>query len=89
MIYNLPTCSSGTYINWRIDLRLTATCFSSTLFLFLLLVTLSGTIRAHDPLPSWTNGASKSAVIEFDQAEEHGWIIVDMKRDWKKVFPDK
>jgi len=24
----------------------------------------------------------------LDRAEEEGWIIVDMKRDWLKVFPD-
>jgi phosphoserine phosphatase len=25
----------------------------------------------------------------LDQAGEKGWIIVDMKKDWKKVFPDR
>ena len=25
----------------------------------------------------------------LDQAAAKGWIIVDMKRDWKKVFPPK
>ena len=25
----------------------------------------------------------------FDQAAAKGWIIVDMKRGWKKVFPPK
>jgi len=23
----------------------------------------------------------------LDQAREHGWNVVDMKRDWKVVFP--
>jgi hypothetical protein len=25
----------------------------------------------------------------LDQAHAMGWIIVDMKKDWKTVFPDK
>ncbi len=25
----------------------------------------------------------------LDQADDQGWIIVDMKKDWKQVFPDK
>lgn len=25
----------------------------------------------------------------LDRAEQNGWIVVDMKRDWKQVFPDK
>jgi hypothetical protein len=24
----------------------------------------------------------------LDEAPEYGWIIVDMKKDWKVVFPD-
>jgi hypothetical protein len=27
--------------------------------------------------------------MTLDQAAAKGWIIVDMKRDWKKVFPPK
>jgi len=25
----------------------------------------------------------------LDQADANGWIIVDMKKDWKQVFPAK
>ena len=25
----------------------------------------------------------------LDQAADNGWIIVDMKKDWNKVFPPK
>ena len=25
----------------------------------------------------------------LDQADANGWVIVDMKKDWKKVFPEK
>jgi hypothetical protein len=25
----------------------------------------------------------------LDQADDKGWIIVDMKKDWKRVFPGK
>ena len=25
----------------------------------------------------------------FDRAAAEGWIIVDMKKDWNKVFPGK
>jgi hypothetical protein len=25
----------------------------------------------------------------LDQADENGWVIVDMKKDWKQVFPSK
>ena len=25
----------------------------------------------------------------LDQAAAKGWVIVDMKKDWKEVFPDK
>ena len=25
----------------------------------------------------------------LDQADSRGWIIVDMKRDWKNVFPSR
>jgi hypothetical protein len=24
----------------------------------------------------------------LDEAGERGWIVVDMKRDWARVFPD-
>jgi hypothetical protein len=27
--------------------------------------------------------------IALDEAEENGWIIVDMKNDWNKIFPEK
>jgi hypothetical protein len=23
----------------------------------------------------------------LDEAKTHGWVVVDMKRDWKRVFP--
>jgi hypothetical protein len=25
----------------------------------------------------------------LDQAAVNGWVIVDMKKDWKQVFPEK
>jgi hypothetical protein len=25
----------------------------------------------------------------LDQADANGWIIVDMKKDWKQIFPGK
>ncbi|RLA46512.1 MAG: haloacid dehalogenase-like hydrolase, partial [Gammaproteobacteria bacterium] len=25
----------------------------------------------------------------LDQADANGWIIVDMKKDWRQVFPEK
>ena len=33
-----------------------------------------------DPVPSWNDGA-------LDEATTRGWTVVDMKNDWKVVFP--
>jgi hypothetical protein len=59
---------------------------------------------AADALPSWNEGPSKQAdpgvrcdreghVAKFDKAldaaPENGWVIVDMKKDWKVVFPER
>ena len=55
---------------------------------------------AHDPLALWNDGSAKAAILEFvgavtekgtldkalDQADAKGWMIVDMKNDWKSVF---
>ena len=44
-------------------------------------------VKAADPLSSWAEGPAKSAIVQFVQsAEANGWIIVDMKNDWKRVF---
>jgi hypothetical protein len=43
----------------------------------LLLIFVSGSAVAKDLLPSWNDGP----------AAAKGWIIVDMKKDLKAVFP--
>ena len=49
-------------------------------------MTLAASARAADPLPSWSPGAAKIALVEFVEAKVHGWTVVDMKQDWKRVF---
>ncbi|MCU0305403.1 MAG: hypothetical protein MUC56_15225 [Thermoanaerobaculales bacterium] len=35
-----------------------------------------------DPLPSWTDR-------DLDEAAAHGWMVVDMREDWRQVYPDE
>jgi hypothetical protein len=64
--------------------------------------------RAADPMPSWSEGASKQAIVKFvadvtqqgaptfvppaerialDEATAKGWTVVDMKKDWSRIYP--
>jgi hypothetical protein len=42
------------------------------------------------PLPSWTEGSAKEGISKLDKALDDanakGWTVVDMKKDWNKVF---
>lgn len=44
---------------------------------------------------TWALVPLQGKVAEFitldtvlDQADTNGWVVVDMKKDWKKIFPD-
>ncbi|HSE22600.1 MAG TPA: hypothetical protein VLB68_13120 [Pyrinomonadaceae bacterium] len=51
----------------------------------LLFVTSGHIVQAQtDPLPSWNDGPSKQAL---DQANERKWVVVDVKRDWRVIYP--
>jgi len=68
---------------------------------------------AAEPLPSWNEGQTKRAIVDFvqrvttaggadfvpvperiavfdkalDEAGRDGWTVVNMKQDWKRIFP--
>jgi hypothetical protein len=46
-----------------------------------------------DALPSWSDGAAKKSIVGFvarvTMQDAADWAVVDMKRDWKRVFPEK
>ncbi len=45
-------------------------------------------MSASDPLSSWNEGEAKQSLIDFaTRVSRYGWIIADMKNDWKSVFP--
>ena len=74
---------------------------------------LASLAAAAEPLPSWNEGQTKRAIVDFvqrvttaggadfvpvpariavfdkalDEAGRHGWTVVDMKQDWKRIFP--
>jgi hypothetical protein len=35
------------------------------------------------------NAFSKPKQISLDAAPDNGWVVVDMKNDWKEIFPPK
>jgi hypothetical protein len=37
-----------------------------------------------ETLPSWRDGAAKQAITDF---VARGWTVVNMKDDWKTIFP--
>jgi hypothetical protein len=70
----------------------------SSIFMFL----ACPVANSAEPLPSWNDGPAKAAILgicfrshvgtldkALDRAAAEGWIIVDMKKDWKKVFFEK
>jgi hypothetical protein len=36
-------------------------------------------------LPDSTAGAFTQAL--YDEAKERGWMVISIKRDWKRLFP--
>ena len=74
---------------------------------------LASLAAAADPLPSWNEGQTKRAIVDFVQhvttaggadfmpvperiavfdkalqeAKRQGWTVLDMKQDWKRIFP--
>ena len=41
-----------------------------------------------DALPSWNEGEAESSGVDFfDDGPQRGWLIVDMERDWARVYP--
>ena len=44
--------------------------------------------RCARPIFAFGNSDSDMQMIEYTMAGE-GWIIVDMKKDWKQIFPPK
>ncbi len=55
-----------------------------------------------DPLPSWNEGPAKEAIREFaydrdsavgrldkalNEATRNGWIVAEMQRDWRTIYP--
>ena len=46
-----------------------------------------GPAQAED-LPSWNDTAPKKAIVKaLDEAQAKGWTVVDMKNDWKLIYP--
>lgn len=63
--------------------------------IFILLLFTNAALAA-DPLPSWNDTAAKRAIRKshigkldkaWDEATAKGWVVVDMKEDWKTIFP--
>jgi len=59
----------------------------TALSLLLLLTACANSQPVQDPLPSWTEGASKQRIIDFVHAVKNGWLLVDVTNDWNVVFP--
>ncbi len=57
------------------------------LSLLLLLTAYATSQPVQDPLPAWTEGASKQWIIDFVHDVKNGWLLVDVENDWKVVFP--
>ena len=66
------------------------------LALLVSLATCGAAAGAADPLPSWNDGAAKSAIVKLvsgapgvtasaERVAKHG-TVVDVKQDWKRVF---
>jgi hypothetical protein len=48
--------------------------------------------HATDALPSWNDGKAKQSSIGrldkgLDEAKQKGWTVVDITKDWKRIFP--
>ena len=69
-------------------------------FCLVMVFAVAAVAQTADPLPSWNEGKSKQEIIKFVKdvtttgsahfvpvAESRGWIVVDMKRDWKVIYP--
>ena len=71
----------------------------SSSVLAVLLLCVASALAQTDPLPSWTDGPNKRAIISFvngvtheggadlDEAQMRKWVVVDMKQDWKVIYP--
>ena len=73
---------------------------SNSSIICLLLCAVSATSLASDPLPSWNDGKSRQAILNFvaqvtseggadyvPEAKRKGWTLVDMKQDRKILYP--
>jgi hypothetical protein len=55
-------------------------------------VSFFGTEMPQEPLPSWNDGAAKSAILDVaaratkEGGPDYGITVVSMKRDWRAVF---
>ena len=52
--------------------------------------------QAADPLQSWNDGSARAydrtshiGTLDkaLDEAQAKGWTVVDMKKDWKVIYP--
>jgi hypothetical protein len=54
----------------------------ASLVLAAALVSATAPAQTTDPLASWNDG--KEAL---DEALQRDWTVVDMKKDWKRIYP--
>lgn len=68
-------------------MQITAKQYSRTVALLFLLTLLTSTTKA-DGLSLWNDGPTKKSIVDFvKRVTTRGSTVVDMKKDWKRVFP--
>jgi hypothetical protein len=57
---------------------------------------LTASAQDSNPLPSWNDGKARQSIVDFvakvtkqgsPDFDAKGWTVVDMKQDWKVIFP--